>query len=205
VSATTSAPRSITKAEVATLVALTLAALVLRVVGSNSGLWIDEIYSLVDFFRVPLGRMVTAFPRDNHHPLYSALAHLSIGAFGEAPWSIRLPAVLFGTATIPLLYGLGRYVGSRREGLLAALLLAVSYHHVWFSQNARGYAMLAFFTVACTWALLRILEGGSRRLAFVYGASAALGAYTHLTMVFIVVGHAAVCVALLAMPSGRVM
>lgn len=201
--ATTSAAQPLTKTEVATIAAITLGALVLRVVGSNSGLWIDEIYSLVDFFRVPLGRMVAAFPRDNHHPLYSALAHLSIGAFGEAPWSIRLPAVLFGTATVPLLYGLGRYVGSRREALLAAALLAVSYHHVWFSQNARGYAMLAFFTVACTWVLLRILEGGPRRLAFLYGASAALGAYTHLTMVFIVVGHAAVCIALLATSSGR--
>jgi mannosyltransferase len=203
VSATTTTPRPITTSEVATIVALTLVALVLRVVGSNSGLWIDEIYSLVDFFRVPLGQMVTAFPRDNHHPLYSALAHLSIVAFGEAPWTIRLPAVLFGTATIPLLYGLGRHVGSRREALLAAALLAVSYHHVWFSQNARGYAMLAFFTIACTWALLRILEGGPRRLAIFYGASAALGAYTHLTMVFIVAGHAAVCAALLVLPAGR--
>ena len=202
---TTSTPRPTTTTEIATLVVLTLVALTLRLVGSNSGLWIDEIYSLIDFFRVPLGQMVTAFPRDNHHPLYSALAHLSIGVFGEAPWSIRLPAVLFGTATIPLLYGLGRHVGSRREALLAAALLAVSYHHVWFSQNARGYAMLAFFTVACTWALLRILEGGPRRLAFVYGGCAALGAYTHLTMVFIVAGHAAVCMALLATNSGRVM
>jgi 4-amino-4-deoxy-L-arabinose transferase-like glycosyltransferase len=203
VSATASAPRPVTKSEIATVVALTLAALVLRLAGSNSGLWIDEIYSLVDFFRVPLGRMVTAFPRDNHHPLYSALAHLSIAAFGEAPWSIRLPAVLFGTATVPLLYGLGRYVGSRREALLAAALLAVSYHHIWFSQNARGYAMLAFFTIACTWTLLRILDGGPRRLAVLYGASAAFGTYTHLTMVFIVAGHAAVCGALLATPSGR--
>jgi mannosyltransferase len=74
---------------------------------------------------------------------------------------------------------------------------------VWFSQNARGYAMLAFFTIACTWALLRILEGGPRRLAIFYGASAALGAYTHLTMVFIVAGHAAVCAALLVLPAGR--
>ena len=204
-SAATATRSPIAKREIVTIAALTLVALVLRVVGSNSGLWIDEIYSLVDFFRVPLGRMVTAFPRDNHHPLYSALAHLSIVAFGEAPWSIRLPAVLFGTATIPLLYGLGRHVGSRREALLAAALLAVSYHHIWFSQNARGYAMLAFFTVACTWALLHILDGGSRRLAFVYGASAALGAYTHLTMVFIVAGHAAVCAALLATPAGRAM
>ncbi len=98
-------------------------------------------------------------------------------------------------------------IGARATllALLAAALLAVSYHHIWFSQNARGYAMLAFFTIACTWALLRILEGGPRRLAYAYAASAALGAYTHLTMVFIVAGHAAVCAALLATPAGRAM
>ena len=65
-SATTPAPRTITKAEVATVVALTLAALVLRVVGSNSGLWIDEIYSLVDFFRVPLGVSGDSFVPKTH-------------------------------------------------------------------------------------------------------------------------------------------
>jgi len=198
-----SAARRIGRDEIATVLALTVLALVLRVVGANGGLWIDEIYSLVDFFRVPLGQMVRAFPRDNHHPLYSALAHVSITLFGEAPWSIRLPAILFGTATIPLLYGLARHLGSRREAFLASALLAVSYHHVWFSQNARGYAMLAFFTVACTWCLLRVLEGGPRRYALLYAASAALGAYTHLTMVLIVAGHAAVCAALLLFAPGR--
>jgi uncharacterized membrane protein len=192
-----------TRREAGTVAALTVAALVLRLAGSNSGLWIDEIYSLVDFFRVPLAQMVTAFPRDNHHPLYSALAHVSLSLFGEAPWTIRLPAVLFGTASIPLLYGLARHLGTRREALLAAALLAVSYHHIWFSQNARGYSMLAFFAIACTWCLLRILEGGPRRLAVVYGVTAALGAYTHLTMVFIVAAHAAVCVGILGTAQGR--
>jgi uncharacterized membrane protein len=194
---------SVTRRELGLVAALTLVALVLRVVGSNSGLWIDEIYSLVDFFRVPFAQMVTAFPRDNHHPLYSALAHLSLSVFGEAPWTIRLPAVLFGTATIPLLYLLGRHLSTRREALLASALLAVSYHHIWFSQNARGYSMLAFFAIACTWCLLRLLEGGPRWLAVAYGVSAALGAYTHLTMVFIVVAHGAVCVAMLFTDAGR--
>ncbi len=178
--------------------ALTAVALALRLVNLDSGLWVDEIDSLITSFRPPLLAIVSVFPRDNRHPFYSVLAHLSLTAFGEHPWSIRLPAVIFGAATVPLLYLLGTRIASRREALLAALLLAVSYHHVWFSQNARGYALLGCFAVLSAWLLLRGLEDGRRRWFVAYAATIAIGAWTHLTMVFVAAGHAAACAALFA-------
>ncbi len=89
-----------------------------------------------------------------------------------------------------------------REALLAAALLAVSYHHIWFSQNARGYTALLFWTLLCTLLFYQGLE--SRRWpSFVgYAVAAALGVYTHMTFVFVVVSHAAL-VALLAALSWR--
>jgi len=167
-------------------------ALALRLVGLDSGLWVDEIYSLLGSFRPPLAQIVTEFPGDNQHPFYSVLAHVSLTLFGESAWSIRLPSVAFGVASIPLLYALGRQVTSPREAFLAAVLLTVSYHHIWFSQNARGYAALAFFTMLSTLLLLRGLERPRLREFAGYGIAAALGCYTHLTMVFVVAGHAAV-------------
>lgn len=74
---------------------------------------------------------------------------------------------------------------------MAALLLALSYHHVWFSQNARGYSAIAFFTIATLSALLQGVVSGERRHWLLYAVLASLGAYTHLTMIFVVVGHAA--------------
>jgi len=171
---------------------LTLVALALRLAGLDGGLWIDEIYSLLGSFRPPLAQIVTEFPGDNQHPLYSVLAHVSLTLFGESAWSVRLPAVLFGVASVPLLYALGARVASRREGLLAAALLTVSYHHIWFSQNARGYSALAFFAMLATLLLLRGLERRSAGPYLGYAIAASLGAYTHLTMVFVVIGHAAV-------------
>jgi len=173
--------------------ALTAVALAVRIIGLNGGLWVDEIYSLLHSFRPPLAEILTTFPRDNRHPFYSVLAHLSLRAFGESPWTIRLPALLFGTATIPALYLLGSRLLARRQAFLAAALLAVSYHHVWFSQNARGYALLGFFAVLGAWLLLRCFDDPRRRWAVAYGAAIALGAWTHLTMVFVAVGHAAAC------------
>ena len=77
-------------------------------------------------------------------------ANVFVTVLGESAWSIRLPAVLFGVASIPVLYALGERVTGTREALLACAILSVSYHHIWFSQNARGYTMLAFWTILST-------------------------------------------------------
>lgn len=169
---------------------LTALALGLRTIGLNSQLWYDEIASVLNCFRPPLGHIVTHFESGNNHPFYSVLAHGAIWLFGEHPWSVRLPAVLFGAAGIPATYLLGRQVTGGREAAFASALLALSYHHVWFSQNARGYTALAFFAALCTWLLLRGLRQDLPRWWVGYALAAALGAYTHATMAFVAAAHA---------------
>ncbi|MDP9170321.1 MAG: glycosyltransferase family 39 protein [Acidobacteriota bacterium] len=182
-----------TKKMWAALGALTLLGLCLRVIGLNTGLWWDEIFFLIVSVRHPLTQIVTVFPGDNQHPLYSVLAWMSVNAFGEEAWSLRLPAMIFGVASIPMLYLLGASVATRAEALLAAAFLAVSYHHVWFSQDARGYSALAFWTLASTYFLLRGIRSRTRAPWMAYGVVTSLGAYTHLTMMFLIVSHVVIC------------
>lgn len=174
------------------LLSLVMVAAIVRTVGLDQGLWIDEIYSLIDSFRPPLTHILTHFPGDTQHPLYSILANIAHSLFGESAWSVRLPAVLFGVASVPMLYLLGDLVTTRREAVLSALLLAVSYHHVWFSQNARGYSALAFWALLSTYLLIRGLREGRTGFFVSYGVVIALGVYTHLTMVFMVAAQAVV-------------
>lgn len=171
------------------LLGLTVIALVLRLINLDSGLWIDEISSLVNQYRLPVGEVFTSYIGDNQHPLYAVLASASVSIFGEHAWSIRLPAVLFGVASVPALYLLGAQVSSRREGLLSAALLTFSYHHVWFSQNARAYTALALAAILCSFFFIRLLYETKNRDVWLYGLIAALGCYAHLTMVFVVAGH----------------
>lgn len=171
------------------LFGLTLLALVLRVIGLNSGLWLDEIYSVVNQFRLPPNQLFITYISDNQHPLYALFASMSVSIFGEHPWVIRLPAMIFGVASVPALYLLGTRVASRQEALFAAALLTVSYHHIWFSQNARGYSAIALTAILCTDRLLCLLSDRQHRDIWLYGIIAALGCYAHLTMVFIVVAQ----------------
>jgi 4-amino-4-deoxy-L-arabinose transferase-like glycosyltransferase len=177
---------------------LTFAGLALRAVGSNSQLWYDEIYSLVESSRPPLYQILTTYCGDIQHPLNSVLVHASIVALGETAWTVRLPAILFGVASIPLLFMLGRTIANTREALLASAFLTCSYHHVWFSQNARGYTGLLFWTLLCTLLLYRGVTRWRWQPLLGYSVAAALGAYTHMTLVFVVVGHAATILLLAA-------
>ncbi|MGQ0764502.1 MAG: glycosyltransferase family 39 protein [Gemmatimonadota bacterium] len=172
------------------LVVLTALAALARLINLDSGLWIDEVYSLVRSFREPPAVVLTTYWGDNHHPFYAILASLSRSVFGESAWSIRLPAMLFGVASVPLTALLAREVASRREALAAAAILALSYHHVWFSQNARGYSAIAFFTLLTMLFALRAVRHCDLRDWVGLSVAAALGAWTHLTMIFVSVGHA---------------
>ena len=180
------------------LVALLLLGLVLRLIHLGTGLWYDEIQTLVEFARLPPGRLLTEYPNTNHHPLYSLLAGGSIGLLGESAAALRLPAALMGTASLWAFYRLGLMVTSRREALLGTLLLTLSYHHVWFSQNARGYSGLLLLTLLGTAAFLRLLRdprAGWPAAAW-YGGCMALAAYIHPTAVAVPVAHAIVLAAL---------
>lgn len=174
---------------------LTILGAALRIIGLNKGLWWDEISFLINTVRHPLVEIITVFPGDTQHPLYSILARLSIDLFGEHPWSLRLPAMIFGTLSIPAIYMLGVAVSTQAEALIAAALLSVSYHHVWFSQNARGYTALAFWALLSTMFLLEGIRTGHRRPYVLYAVAASLGIYTHLTMTFLVASHGIICAA----------
>lgn len=171
-------------------VALVLAiAALLRFVDLDDGLWIDEIMTYVNYAGSPFGRLVSTYDSQNHHILYSLFAHASFLVFGASAWALRLPAVLFGVASIWALYLFARQVATQREALLSIALLALSYHHVWFSQNARGYSALLFFTLLSSWLLVRALRERRQGLWIGYAVAATLGVYVHMTMLFVVFGQ----------------
>lgn len=169
--------------------------LVLRLIGLGEGLWFDEIKTQVRHVVEPLGMILTTYDDQNQHLLYSVLARIGFAIFGEGAAVLRWPAVAFGVASLWAVYWFGRRVAGRLESLLAAAFLAVAYHHVWFSQNARGYTGLLLWTLLSTGFFIELLRNGRRDrwgLSVGYGATIALALYTHLTAAVLPVAHAAV-------------
>ncbi len=174
------------------LVAILVVAAALRVFRLGAPMWFDEIWMLIDSVRPPLATTLRTFASDNNHPLYSVLATISCRAFGESEWALRLPAAAFGVASVAATYVFARDRFGARTALLAAALVALSFHHVGFSQNARGYTGLLLFTLLSSHYLLRSLETGARRNWVLCGICLALCVTVHLTGVFTAFGLVAV-------------
>lgn len=175
------------------LLALVLGGIVLRLPGLGAGLWYDEIQTLVQYVRQPMGTLVTTFDSTNQHLLYSVLARMAVLAGGESAATLRLPAVLLGAASLAAVVVFARRWLPAREGWLAAILLLVSYHHIWFSQNARGYTGLLLGTLAGTAVFLDLLRRPTTpRLVWTYAVVMALAVLTHVTALVVVAAHGAV-------------
>lgn len=201
-----SAPKT-SRVAIWTLLLLTIVAIGLRLWNLNSDLWIDEVLTLLDFVRKPLGEILTSFPSQNQHMLFSVLAHISTSIFGESAWSLRAPSIVFGAASIWAFFFLCKNLVGEREALLASALMTVSYHHIWFSQNARGYMGLLLFTLLATWCWLEAIETSRSKWWFGYSAATVLGMWVHPTMAFVVAAQCLIHIVLLIAPrlsgSGR--
>lgn len=137
--------------------------------------WMPPTRRRVDFRSLFFGTL-----NDGHPPLYYAFQLVWAKVLGTSLWVIRLPSVLFGAATIVVIYLIGARVASVRAGLIAAALLALHGHHVYYSQVARLYVFAAFFAALST--LLLLKARGSERprdhVAYVLATAAAL--YSHI-------------------------
>ncbi|MFN9333113.1 MAG: glycosyltransferase family 39 protein [Planctomycetota bacterium] len=130
--------------------AATVLAMAVRTYGLGDwSLWIDEAHTWRDATMPFAGEGGFATTDRMIYPLTFLLlrALIDLGAIGEDPASLRLPFVVVGVLTVPLLAVAGRRLVGATPAVCAACLLAVHPWHVYWSQNARGYAFVAFAAV----------------------------------------------------------
>jgi mannosyltransferase len=168
---------------------ITLLAAVLRIYRLDTDLWIDEIGSFQYATSVSVGELFRTFSSPNQHLMNSLLERLSVAMLGEHDWTVRLPAAVFGIATVPAMYWLARPIMRGWQSLAVAFLTAVSYHHIWFSQNARGYSGYLLFSVLATGALYRLALTGLRRWVAAYAGCAVLALSSLIIAAFVIIAH----------------
>lgn len=65
--------------------------------------------------------------------------------FGISVFIARIPSVIIGTLTIPLMYFFGKEIMNRKVGLISAFLLSINFLAIDLSREARMYAFMQFF------------------------------------------------------------
>jgi 4-amino-4-deoxy-L-arabinose transferase-like glycosyltransferase len=95
---------------------------------------------------------------ESNPPLYYLLAWGWSQAFGLGEVGLRSLSALLGVAVVPVAYLIGRELASRRTGLVLAAFVAVNPMLIWYSQEARSYALLVLCCALSFYFFLRVLE-----------------------------------------------
>ena len=122
-------------------------------------------------------------------PLYFILGWFSLKLGGAPEW-VRLPSLVAGTATIPLVYLVGARTVGRAAGLIAAAIMALSPFMIYYSGEARAYALMIALVTASTLALLVAIRTERTRWWVIYAVCSCAALYAHYTAVFPLFGQA---------------
>jgi len=132
---------------------------VLRLYGlERQSLWNDELSSWDRSNLASVTQVVDEGARDDGHPPAYLVLLYFLGKYVRPTEStLRFPSVVAGVLSILMMYLMGRRLYTDREGLLAAAFMAVLWCPIYFSQEARPYALLILVSLLTTYFWLPFL------------------------------------------------
>jgi hypothetical protein len=138
----------------------------------------DEAFS-AQYWTLPLDQSLSQIATIEPHPALTYLTFYVWGRWvGTDEFTLRLLPVLVSLLAIPALYGIGRRLGGRGAGVLAAFFWILQPYELWHAQDARNYTLWAAFSAVALWlglvALQRNRAGDWLRYALAAAAAANL-------------------------------
>jgi mannosyltransferase len=171
------------------LIVLLAAHLRLHALAARS-FWLDEGVS-AELSRLRWSQFfLVLWHREANMALYYVLLHYWM-KFGSSEAFVRGLSVIFAVATVPLIYALGKRLFGATVGLIAAWLLAINWYHIYYSQEARSYALTIFLVTLSTWLLVRNLQEPASARWWSYALVSALSFYGHFFAALVIVAQGA--------------
>jgi 4-amino-4-deoxy-L-arabinose transferase-like glycosyltransferase len=147
----------------------------------------DEVITAARVISGDFGDMLRQVKEsESNPPLYYVLSWGWAKAFGTGEVGLRSLTALIGAATVPVAYLTGRELASNRAGLIAAAIVALNPMLIWYSQEARSYALLVFFGALALLFFVRALHRGQGRDLVLWAVASALALCSHYFAVFAV-------------------
>ena len=151
----------------------------------------DESFTVGIVLNGSLGHALHMLPiTESSPPLYYVLAWLWTRVFGLGEVGVRSFSALLGAAVVPVAYFIGRRIGSPRAGLIAAILVAVNPFLLWYSQEARTYALLALLSALSFWAFAWALDEPEPRRLVAWAAASSAAILSHYFAGYLVAAEA---------------
>ena len=148
--------------------------------------WYDEAYTPVHVLHAGLAATMRAVVHsENSPPLWYLLAWLDARVLGNGEIALRLPSALAGIATVAVAWGIGRELAGTRAAAACAALVAVNPLFVWYSQEARAYALFVLLSALAMLCFLRARRQPTRGRMAAFALCSSLALLTHYFSVFL--------------------
>lgn len=133
---------------------------------------------------------IGAISSSEHSPLYYVLTRVAMELFDSSINVTRGVAAFLSLFLFPSIYWLAwELFHSRSVSLTVMALVAVSPIHILYAQEAREYSLFAVTIALGSAAFLRFINREKEFNWQWYGLSIALGLYTHLLFVLVMMAH----------------
>jgi 4-amino-4-deoxy-L-arabinose transferase-like glycosyltransferase len=166
--------------------AATVVGVAIRVVVAQQDPFADELSTYWIVSTNGLGGVLsTVHSNAEITPPLSFVAGWLAAQIDASPETVRLPSLLAGAVTIPGVYLLGLRTVGRAAALVATALTALAPFMIFYSAEARGYALMMAFVLLSTLAMLVAVDDGRARWWVAYAACSCAAVYTHYTSVFV--------------------
>lgn len=137
----------------------------------------DEAFSAQYWAGLPLGQSLATIATLEPHPALNYAVFRAWGKLvGTREFPLRALPVLANLLGIPALYALGKRLGGRWTGVLAALFWAIHPFEIWHAQDLRNYGIWAGTSAVALWLGYRALERDRRQDWILYAVGAAIAA-----------------------------
>ncbi|MBT3514265.1 MAG: hypothetical protein HN474_02985 [Nitrospina sp.] len=147
------------KKELWIILSLIAFSIALRLPTLESPLIEDEAISFNRYIDIPWQDLILNYHDTNQHTFFLLFSKFSIWIFGESEIAFRLPSFLAGVLSIPLIYKLGLQIKVPwPTALTSALLMSVSWPHLKYSLEGRGYALTIFLVTLATYSAIKYLN-----------------------------------------------
>jgi len=151
--------RILSNKELRIILGLVIFAAALRIPTFGSPLIEDEAISFNRYIDVPWQKLILGYQDTNQHTLFLLISKFFIWIFGETEIVYRFPSLLFGVLSIPLMYRLGlalKFPWS--SALLSSILMALSWPHLKYSMEGRGYGITIFLVLLVIYSAIQFLN-----------------------------------------------
>jgi hypothetical protein len=153
---------------------------------NGESLWFDEGFYIIQAQK-SLGNLFSFLSIGIHHsPLYFFSLHYWVSLFGDSVISTRGLSAVYGFFTLVVMYRISTFIFNKHVAFISTFLLSVSVFHIAFSQEVKGYSLLALLSLLSMHFFIKLIDTLNLKNATAYITASTFLLYTHYFSFFII-------------------